>query len=165
MLILDLQWWYYIIDKNYFQNTVIGNIWESVCCKSVLMLGKIEGRRRRGCQRMRRSDGITDAMNKNLGKLWETVRDREAWRAVVHGVTKSWIRLGNWTTTATTFVNLIWRYTQRSPCSWKIFLHEKWGQDRDREREIGWKWPGSPGGHCGKPRSVWTGYNVMVIPF
>ena len=53
-----------------------------------LMLGKIEGRRRRGCQRMRWLDGITDARNMNLGKLQEMVRDREAWCAAVHGVTK-----------------------------------------------------------------------------
>ena len=52
------------------------------------MLGKIEGRRRRGCQRMRRLDGITDAMNVNLGKLREIVRDSKAWRTVVHGVEK-----------------------------------------------------------------------------
>ena len=55
-----------------------------------LTLGKIEGRRRRQRQRMRWPDCITDAMNMNLGKLHEMVRDREAWRAAVHGVTKSW---------------------------------------------------------------------------
>ena len=59
------------------------------------MLGKIEGRKRRGCQRMRLLDGITDAKNMNLGKLWEMVRDREAWHEAVHGVAKSRTQLGN----------------------------------------------------------------------
>ena len=74
-------------------------MWRTDSYEEILMLGKIDGRRRRGQQRLRWLDGITDWMDMSLSRLPELVRDREAWRTAVHGVTKNRTRLRDWTTT------------------------------------------------------------------
>ena len=85
--------------------------------KKTLMLGKIEGRRRRGWQRMTRwLDSITDSMDLSVSTLREIVKDREAWSAAVHGVTKSWTWLSDWTTTTISHKSVCYK----SP-SWKLY--------------------------------------------
>ena len=88
-------------------------MWKVNLLEKILMLGKIEGRMRRGQQRIRCLDGITNSMDMRMSQLQEIVRDREAWRAPVHGAAKSWTRLSNWTTAIT----LVHHNTVREVCS------------------------------------------------
>ena len=79
-------------------------VWRADSLEKTMMLGKIKGKKRRGQQRVRWLDSITDSTDMNLSKLWETVKDREVWHTVVHGPAKSRTWLSDWTTTTTTSV-------------------------------------------------------------
>ena len=95
-------------------------MWRADSLEKTLMLGGIGGRRRRGWQRVRWLDGITNLMDMSLGKLWELVMDRVAWHAAIHGVTKSRTRLSNWTENTKRSISIL---NPVSIQSWKFILY------------------------------------------
>ena len=128
-------------------------MWRANLLEKTLILGKIKGRRKRGWQRMRRLDGITDSININLGKLWETVKDGEARCAAVHGVSKRWTRLSDWTRTtrdpqwnSKQWASLAAQLVKNPPAMWETWVQSLgWEDPLEKGREwlpIPVFWPG-----------------------